>query len=263
MAHKAQKMLSAVACGVLAAATMLVGAGSAAAATPIGHVDQVQYDIKYQTISVVGWAGDADAGSAPIRVHIYIDGVGAAATSTSMTRTDVARVHPNLGLHTGFYAEAFQPKGRGTHNVCAYGINVGAGGNALLGCRTVVVTEPGALLGHIDHIRVDPGDPAQRIADGWVLDPYDAVSPTRFALVQASGPTNDTGSFFYLDVSAGLPRPDVDRVHPANGHNHGFSLRFRAADVSWAATAQICVATDGFVPGWIGNPTPYCITYPG
>lgn len=100
------------------------------------------------------------------------------------------------------------------------------------------------MLGHIDHIRVDPSDPAQRIAEGWALDPYDAVSPTPFALVQASGPTGSgsTGSIFELDGQAGLPRPDVDRVYPDNGHHHGFSLRFRATDVIWGAPSQICLA---------------------
>ena len=258
----ARKALSVITCGILAATAMLVGAGSAAAAIPIGSVDHVSFDDKYQTIYVSGWAGDADAGAHPIQVHVYIDGVGAQAVTTGMSRPDVAAVHPNLGSHTGFFADPVQPPGRGLHNVCVYAINVGAGGNHLLGCRTVQVTLPGALLGHIDRIAVDPGDASKRIATGWVLDPYDAVSPTPFGLVQVSGPTSSTG-FYFLSDSAGLPRPDVDHVYPRNGHNHGFSLRFSATDVSWAATARVCLAISYFTPGWFGPPTPYCYTYAG
>lgn len=257
-----RRMLSALSCGAFAAAAMLAGAGAASAATPIGHVDNVSFDEKYQTIDVEGWAGDADAGRGSIRVHVYVDGKGAGATSTGLARPDVANVHPNLGPNTGFYDYATQAPGRGTHNVCAYAINVGTGSNALLGCRTVQVTLPGALRGHIDSIAVDPSDPSQRIASGWVLDPYDAVSPTPFALVQASGPSTTDGSN-YLPVSAGLPRPDVDHVYPGNGHNHGFSERFSTNDVSWGPGARICLAINYFTPGQTGAPTPYCFTYAG
>lgn len=258
-----RRLLSVTTCGVLAAATLMFGAGTASAATPIGHVDSVTYDDKYQTIDVAGWAGDADTGTAPVRVHVYVDGRGAQAVSTGMTRNDVAAVHPSLGSHTGFYADPVQPPGRGPHSVCVYAINVGAGVNAALGCRTVTVTRPGALLGHIDRIAVDPGDPTQRIATGWVLDPYDAVSPTGFGLVRASGPSSGAG-FPFVTASSDLPRPDVDRVYPGNGHNHGFSVRFDATtDVDWLATDRICLAISYFTPGWFGPSTPYCYTYAG
>ena len=260
----ARKTLSLLAYGMLAAAAMLAGGGVASAATPIGHVDQVEYDDKYQTIDVFGWAGDADAGTAPIRVHVYVDGVGAAAVSTGLTRPDVARVYPGLGAQTGFFADPVQPPGRGVHNVCVYAINVGAGGNALLGCQTVEVTRPGALLGHIDKIAVDSSDPTQRIATGWVLDPYDAQSPTEFGVIKTSGPTSGSDSFPFITGVTGLPRPDVDAVYPHNGHNHGFAVRFRpTADVNWLATDRVCLAVSYFTPGWFGPPTPYCYTYAG
>ncbi len=258
----ARKTLSILACGVLAAGTMLVGAGIAAAASPIGHLDGVRYDVKYNTIDVYGWAGDADAGTAAIRIHVYIDGSGAQAVSTGLDRPDVAAAHPNLGTHTGFYADPAQPPGRGQHNVCVYAINVASGANLSLGCRSVQVTWPTALTGHIDHIGVDPGDPSQRIATGWALDPKDAVSPTQFVLVRTSGPSSDNG-FSYLEGSAGSSRPDVDHAYPHNGHNHGFSMRFSATDVDWLATDRICLAQDRWVPGWTGPVTTACFTYAG
>ena len=256
------KLTTLMACGALVAGTMLVGVGSASAASPIGHLDAVNYDSKYNSISANGWAGDPDVGTAPIRVHLYVDGVGAQSVGTGLTRTDVAAVHPSLGTHTGFYGYFVQPPGRGTHTVCAYAINVAAGGNVLIGCKTVVVDWPFGLLGHIDHIGVDPADPSMRIASGWALDPADAQSPTPFDLVRASGPTT-AFVWDYLMDQAGAPRPDVDHAYPRNGHNHGFAAHFRASDVDWAATDTICLAQAYWVPGWVGSPTPYCITYAG
>lgn len=262
-----KKVARVLICSTLAAVGLTAGAGSAAAANPLGHVDSADYDAKYDTIDIWGWAGDPDAGSAAIRVHVYVDGVGAASVGTRYERDDVAAVYPRLGTHTGFYANPLQPPGRGPHSVCVYAINVGVGGNVLLGCRTVVVTDPLALLGHIDRIATDPADPAMRIASGWVLDPYDAESPTPFALLRLSGPTSG-GGWDYLDfLRAGLPRPDVDRAYPHNGHDHGFSVRFAASYVDWAATDAVCLALDdsAFIGtiGSLGTSTPTCFSYRG
>lgn len=256
-----RRITSILGCGILTAAGLLLGAGAAsgiAGHNPIGHVDSVSYDIKYQVIDVSGWAGDPDTGTAPIRVHVYLDGHGAASVGTVMNRQDVAKVYPGLGAHTGFYAMPVQPPGRGIHTVCVYAINAGPGGNTSLGCRTVAVSEPGRLIGNIDSISVDPSDSAQRIARGWVLDPYDAESPTPFALVR--NPLSD--NFIVSEGSAGLARPDVDRVYPHNGHNHGFAVNIQVTDVNWAAGDKICLAGNTFVPGW-ATPTTYCITYQG
>ena len=257
-----RRLGSVLACTALVGSSLLLAVGPAAAANPIGHLDSVGYDIKYNTIDIFGWAGDPDAGSAPVRVHVYVDGVGAEAVSTGLTRTDVAAVHPGLGSHTGFYANPVQPIGRGPHTVCVYAINIAAGGNVLLGCRVVQVTLPLALLGHIDSIAVDPLDAGMRIAAGWVFDPADAVSPTPFALVRSTGPTTGT-SWDYLEGSAGAARPDVDAVYPSHGSNHGFSVRFSATNVDWVAGDRICLALAFFVPGWVGSPTAYCATYSG
>jgi hypothetical protein len=258
-----RRIASLLASGMLCAASLLLGAGPAsgtASHNPIGHVDSVLYDIKYQAIDVAGWAGDPDAGIAPIRVHVYLDGRGAASVGTGLNRPDVAKAFPALGAHAGFYATPVQPPGRGNHTVCVYAINTGPGGNTPLGCRTVVVPEPGRVIGNIDSISVDPSDSAQRIAKGWVLDPYDAQSPTPFALVQ--NPLSDNVGGTIPGQSAGLARPDVDRVYPRNGHNHGFAIRFWATDVNWAVGDKVCLAVNTWVPGW-ETPTTYCTTYQG
>ena len=76
--------------------------------------------------------------SAPIAVHVYVDGEGVA-TIADASRSDVgAAFRPTAPAH-GFGATVGATPG--LHTVCAYGINVGLGGNSLLGCRTVDVPD--------------------------------------------------------------------------------------------------------------------------
>ena len=53
------------------------------------------------------------------------------------TRTDVGAVYPAFGPAHGYSTTL--TAARGAHTVCAYAINVGAGTNRLLGCRSVTV----------------------------------------------------------------------------------------------------------------------------
>jgi hypothetical protein len=87
-------------------------------------------------VTVAGWAIDPDTSGA-IEVHTYIDGRGAGGTITGLARNDVGAVYPAYGPNRGYLAT--YPAAPGRHDVCTYGINVGAGQNVLLGCRTVWV----------------------------------------------------------------------------------------------------------------------------
>ncbi|MGH9084687.1 MAG: CAP domain-containing protein [Acidimicrobiales bacterium] len=84
-------------------------------------------------VAVAGWALDPETAQ-PIPVHVYAGPVGEALTADE-SRLDIASVFPGYGDWHGF--EEFVPTGSAPVQVCAYGINVGAGGNSLLGCRTV------------------------------------------------------------------------------------------------------------------------------
>jgi hypothetical protein len=86
--------------------------------------------------TVTGWAIDFDTAS-PIDVHLYVDGKMAASTFANLTRNDVAAVYPKWGAAHGF--SAVLPMSKGTHEVCAYGINVGTGKNLQLACKSVTV----------------------------------------------------------------------------------------------------------------------------
>jgi hypothetical protein len=86
----------------------------------------------------VGWALDHDT-VASIDVHMYVDDKWAGSHQAARTRPDVGRAHPGYGNNHGFEI-ALDWLTPGTHKVCIYAINKGAGTtNPLLGCRSVTV----------------------------------------------------------------------------------------------------------------------------
>lgn len=86
-------------------------------------------------VDVSGWALDPDT-SESISVHVYVDSVGVAILA-DQERADVAAHYPAYGTRHGYGTTMSTTPG--SHTVCAYGINTGAGGHSLLGCRTLVV----------------------------------------------------------------------------------------------------------------------------
>jgi hypothetical protein len=89
-------------------------------------------------INVSGWVIDPSAPTAPVPVHVYVDGRGAGALTASGTRTDVAGVFPGAGPEHGYAGSV--PATSGRHQVCVYAINQGPGNsNPLLGCTTAQV----------------------------------------------------------------------------------------------------------------------------
>ena len=86
-------------------------------------------------VTVGGWALDPDS-SAPINVHVYVDGRWTAMTTASTARPDVGASFPAYGPLHGFSLTF--GVGAGIHTVCLYAINVGSGTtNPSLGCRLV------------------------------------------------------------------------------------------------------------------------------
>jgi hypothetical protein len=104
--------------------------------SPIGTLDVVTDGPS--RLTVAGWAFDPDT-PAPIAVHIYVDSDGTALTADG-SRPDVGAAFPGAGDNHGFAATI--PAKAGTHQVCAYGINVASGGNRLIGCRSALVIPP-------------------------------------------------------------------------------------------------------------------------
>lgn len=101
---------------------------------PLGVVDVVR-DAGGGQVQVAGWVLDPDV-TTSVDVHVYVDGVGAAAFTASNSRPDVDAAY-SRGPNHGFDARV--PAGVGQHTVCLYGLDADGGTNVLLGCRGVTV----------------------------------------------------------------------------------------------------------------------------
>ncbi|MEN0101867.1 MAG: hypothetical protein AAGC90_02985 [Curtobacterium sp.] len=88
-------------------------------------------------VQVNGWTIDPDQQKTAIRVDTYLDGVGVASGPANAARADVGRIYPAAGSAHGIN-QSFAARA-GSHTVCSYAINVGAGKNVLLGCQAVTV----------------------------------------------------------------------------------------------------------------------------
>lgn len=171
---------------------------------PIGAFDSAS--MAPGGIKVSGWAIDAQTDSS-IGVHVYVGNTFAGAFEANGSRPDVAQAFPGYGDKHGF--SDVVSASAGTHNVCVYGINVGVGNNALIGCRQVtVVTNPigsfDAALPTIDGVNIM----------GWALDPFT---------------TDPIGVHVYVDnlfaggLDADMSRPDVGQAYAGYGSDHGFN----------------------------------------
>ncbi|MGY1824805.1 hypothetical protein [Blastococcus sp. SYSU DS0541] len=195
------------------AAMMVVGlSGSAAAASPlnpVGNVDGFSYNGR---LHVSGWTFDPETAAA-IDVHAYVDGRLAATATADDPRYDVAAAYPSYGPLHG-WALDLGSLSSGGHQVCVYAINVGIGdANPLLGCRNVTVGGSAALnpVGNLEQVALIGQGLYFR---GWTLDPETPAPINVHAYVDG---------VFAADVTAGQSRADIAAVFPAYGPHHGFS----------------------------------------
>ena len=175
---------------------------------PRGSLDSVTSGGGPGALRVTGWAADPDT-AAPVRVHLYVDGAPARSVVADSRRADIGRLYPKWGPDHGFDATLTGLSG-GRHEVCAYGINVSFGRNALLGCTTRTV--PADPSGRLD--RVTATGPGSLSFTGWALDP-DTSAPIRVhAYVDGRAVTS---------LVADGSRPDVEAAYPGWGAAHGYS----------------------------------------
>jgi hypothetical protein len=216
-----------------------------AAANPQGSLDGAVAGPG--TISAVGWAYDVDSPAAPVQVHVYLDGAFAGYVNADGQRADVGRVISGAGDWHGFsWSGTASP---GTHQVCFYAINIGAGnGNPQLGCRTLSVTDPAKEhdpIGSLDGVATS----ATMLAfSGWGLDP-DVPTQPAWVHVYMDGA-------FLTAVTAGDARSDIAALYPAAGPAHGFN---------WVGTVpagrhQICAYAINVGQGTGVNPLLGCRT---
>lgn len=184
-----------------------VGTGIVVGGNPIGSFDAVAVNGPGR-ITVQGWTLDPDV-TAPIKVHVYVDGTRVAESLADGSRPDIAGAYPVYGSRHGFAIGA--SAGTGAHEVCVFAINTGLGQvNPRLACRPV--TLPGNPIGSLDGVTVSRSGVAT--VHGWTLDP-DTTSPI-VVHVYADG------ARVALPVAGGR-RDDVGAAFPAYGAAHGFS----------------------------------------
>ena len=175
---------------------------------PVGNLDSV-WAGPDGTVAVSGWALDPDQG-AGIEIHAYVDGRGTNLGPAANYRPDIAGAFPGYGGSHGF-SWVTSGLGAGRHEVCVFAINVGAGSNNLLGCRTVVAPG-GAPVGVLD---AAVGGPDGALALwGWTLDP-DTVGPTEVH-VYVDGVGINLGR-------ANGERADIAAAFPGYASRHGYS----------------------------------------
>ena len=184
--------------------------------TPTGSVDSMTPTAS--GIAIRGWTVDGDVTS-PISVDVYVDGVGRR-ISANQSRSDVAKVFPVYGAAHGFSTTvAAKP---GSHQVCVYAINAGAGTtNPALKCATVQVGS--APVGAFDSATAVSGGIA---VSGWAWD----------ADTTALIPVDVTVDGKATRVQTGAVRADVARAHPTAGRQRGWTTTITAT----AGTHQVC-----------------------
>jgi Rv2525c-like, glycoside hydrolase-like domain len=104
-------------------------------------------------VQVSGWAFDPNAPSKPVTIRAYLGGKageeGASAYELGpiavQERSDLLALYPRAGVAHGFEA-SFPVVGSGAQRLCVYALNIGPGADKLLGCRSVGVPVPIALL---------------------------------------------------------------------------------------------------------------------
>jgi hypothetical protein len=202
---------------------------------PLGAVDVVAQS--GDGTVAAGWAFDPDTASS-IDVHLYVDGRRVAVTTADDPRSDIGSLYPGYGNAHGFNVRAAASPG--WHSVCLWALNVGAGGNPQLACRTVyVASDP---FGSIDVATAGAGD--LEVA-GWLIDPSSSSAITGHVYIDGQ---------FAGATSSGLSRPDLSGL--GFGAGHGFDTRV-AIDGGYH---QVCVF--GINVGAGSNQPVRCVTAP-
>ena len=186
---------------------------------PVGRLDSLT--AMGSTVTLRGWALDPETADA-IRYHVYIDKVFVAESRAASTRADIGAAYPAYGSGHGYtMTRTLSP---GTHEVCVYGINVGAGKNKLFGCKSVVAGS-GDPIGRIDRVILDGPTVSLR---GWMLDP-DADSSIKYHLY--------VDGAYAVAARAASIREDIAVAFPSHGAAHGYTASIELAP----GTHELCM----------------------
>jgi hypothetical protein len=207
-------------------ARLLMPGGKISTDSPSGMLDRVTAN--GYVVTVHGWAYDPNATSQALKVVVNDNGALAAYGMTAAVRPDVNAAFKITGLHG--YTLTMRLS-RGIHTLCAYGINVGPGLNALLGCRTITLT--GNPIGMFEN-----ATPLGNLVtvNGWAYD-YDAPTQALKIVVYSDGAIAAYGP-------TTAERPDVNGVYKITG-THGYAIPFRLG----TGVHRVCVYGINVGPG--------------
>lgn len=180
---------------------------STATGPPIGNIDSASLMVPGR-VTISGWVLDPDT-SAPIDVHVYVDGRWGGSFPAGQERGDIARAFPGYGSAHGYSFELGVPGGRS--KVCVYGINVLNGYNSLVSCSTVI-GPTGSPFGNSESAALTQ---AGAVVTGWAIDPDSNQSIDVHVYVNGQW----GGSY-----TADSVRPDVGAAYPIYGAAHGFAI---------------------------------------
>ena len=165
------------------------------------------------TVTAVGWGYDPNAAGA-VEIAFTVDGVARPRTTTWVARPDVEAVI-GRGITYGFVADLTAPPGR--HEVCATVVNVGAGNNRSLGCRTIGVDSipvvgPGGSITSLQAVAPPSGHPltgidrdagvSTRLRDGSIL----------WLFGDSAEPQNTPGWRYFVNNTAAWARSSAPTV---------------------------------------------------
>ena len=172
-------------------------------------------------IRIAGYALDLNMPTSSVVVRGYLDGSYVTSQPAATPRADLTAKYPTAGPNHGF--AMFIPAAVGTHEVCAYAMNLGVGTvNTKLGCRTITMTSD--PVGAFDAVAQEAGG---FLATGYAIDP-DVTSSISVRMYV-------DGSYVSTGV-ANAARPDLLAKYPGYGQTHGFAISTPVA----AGTHEVC-----------------------
>jgi hypothetical protein len=193
---------------VTAEARLLMPGGKIASDDPFGGVSSWSLHGRYLTVT--GWALDPNALASELRIFFYVNGKPFTYVQTTLPRGDI-NAHFHASGNHGYSKTLMLANGANT--VCAYAINVGAGNNTKLGCRSVPLD--GSTIGGIS-TKTQKGNLVT--FTGWSFD-YDA--PDTGLTVVANVDGRYAGS-----AGSTVSRPDINTAMHGTGP-HGYVLKVR------------------------------------
>ncbi|WP_025155550.1 hypothetical protein [Leifsonia aquatica] len=215
---------------------------------PIGSFDSagIVYDGTNASIAVGGWAFDAGLPTTTTAIDVWVTAPNGARSATHLVanaaRSDIGRVFPAAGPNHG--ASGNIPITQiGTYQVCAYSIgNPFFGSTAsLLGCKSIS-NGPSRPMGSLDSAVLQTVNGQTSISvSGWA---FDAAIPSATTAIDV-WVTLPNGSQSATHLVADQSRPDVGRVYPSAGSQHGAS---GSIPITQAGTYRACAYSIGATP---------------